>query len=281
MKKILVLTLILSLIAVFGCSKSDTELISGEWKAKLIQISGKVEVIKDGVTQPAEINMILTKDDTIQSYAGTVDFKIANLGLVKVKPNTTLKLSEMSEDSKLTLKKGKILLALNKLKKTSTFHIDTPTAVAGVRGTSFLVTASKLNSKIGVLTGSVEVRTSRGVVTVNELKEVRVSDKELAAVSTMNISTIVDVKSIMKIKNIETMNEFTKIKSNIKKLEIIESGERVDGIDVDALKRAIKAKEIGEDDAAISEALKKKSADIKSSQIDTSKQKKLLSDPEF
>ncbi len=281
MKKILVLTLILSLIAVFGCSKSDTELISGEWKAKLIQISGKVEVIKDGVTQPAEINMILTKDDTIQSYAGTVDFKIANLGLVKVKPNTTLKLSEMSEDSKLTLKKGKILLALNKLKKTSTFHIDTPTAVAGVRGTSFLVTASKLNSKIGVLTGSVEVRTSRGVVTVNELKEVRVSDKELAAVSTMNISTIVDVKSIMKIKNIETMNEFTKIKSNIKKLEIIESGERVDGIDVDALKKAIKAKEIGEEDAAISDSLKKKSADIKSSQIDTSKQKKLLDDPEF
>ena len=96
----------------------------------------------------------------------------------------------------------------------------------------------------------------------------------------MNIATIIDAKSILKIKGIDSIDGYMKIKANVKKLEIIEASERTEGIDVDSLKRAIKAREMQEEGSAINEALKKKSADVKSSSIDSSK-KKFIEDEDF
>jgi hypothetical protein len=253
---------------------------SGDWKAKILNVVGKVQVIRNGVKELAQLDMILSQNDTIESGNGTADLKVVNLGVLKVKPQSTVQLANLTEKTKLNLKKGKVLLALNKLKKDSSFEIETPTAVAGVRGTSFLVSASGDNTKIGVLTGKVEVRSFDGFVAVGELNEVKIAGKELKAVTRMDINTIVDVKSILKIKDVASIEGFSKIKANIKKLEIIESTEKAEGIDVEELKKAIKAKEMSEDNSMITEELQKKSSEIKSSTVDSSKQK-LISDEEF
>lgn len=276
-KKLLILCLIMSLIIIYSCSKTG---IQGDWKAKITILKGTVQVIKDGNTLPAKVNMILQKNDEIKTAKGTVDLKIAGLGVFKLKKYTHLKLIELAKKNHLKLKNGKILLALDKLKKDTTFNVETPTAVAGIRGTSFLVSTEGESTKVGVLTGKVEVRSFDGFVAVNELREVRVSGKDLDKVSIMKRSTITDVKSILKIKDVESIQEYKQIRANVKKLEIIEAEENPDNIDIDALKDAIKAKELQDDGSGTTEAMKDKKSGVKSSTIDSAK-KKFIDDNEF
>lgn len=277
MKKLFLLFLLISFIAFTSCSKpEDTE----ETRIKITILKGKVEVLINGDKKPAKINMILKKNDEVITYNGQADLIIGNIGIMKVKANSVFKISSISRDIKLKLNRGKLLLALNKLKKDTTFYVESPTAVVGVRGTSFLITVSAKESKVGVLTGKVEVKSAKGSITVNELKEVSVVEAEIQNVTSMNITTIVDVKDMLKIKNIETVEGYKRIKSNIKKLEIIESAEGSNELNVDAFKNAIQAKDMEDGGVSMSEELKKKSAKIKKSSIDSSKQG-LVKDEEF
>ena len=96
----------------------------------------------------------------------------------------------------------------------------------------------------------------------------------------MNITTIVDVKDMLKIKDISGLDEYTQIKANVAKLEIIESSDESAGVDMNSLKQSIKAREMDEEGSVVSEQLKSKSGQVKSSQIDPAK-KDLIKDNEF
>ncbi|MFC1504248.1 FecR domain-containing protein, partial [Spirochaetota bacterium] len=75
------------------------------------------------------------------------------------------------------VEKGQILTSLKKLKKNEQFNVTTPTAIAGVRGTSFMVNATSKTSKISVLTGSVQVTKGKKSVLVNQMKEIAVEEE--------------------------------------------------------------------------------------------------------
>lgn len=280
MKKILLLSLITFLMVFFSCSRSGDQYGPDSWKAKVTMVKGKVEILQGDKIQPAQLGMILNAKDIIKTSDGSIDLRIPRVGIFKIKSNSLLTLSSLVNETKLNLKQGKIVLALKKLSKDQKFEVETPTAVAGIRGTSFLVKADETDTKIGVLTGKIEVRSFDGYATVTELKEVSVSGKELQEVSTMKASTIVDVKDILKIKHIEEMDGYKNIKSNMQKLEIIEAGERADGVDIESLKDAIKAKQIQESESSVNEKLKDKSSKVKGSSVDTKKQK-FIKDDEF
>ncbi len=279
MKRNLCFLMIMVLLS-FACSKADDQTVRSDLKSKIINITGKGEVIRNNTTEPAKLNMILSKGDIIRTYDGTVDLRIIGLGVAKIKPNSFVEIFSIVAKSDLTVKKGRILIALNKLKKGDAFTVGTPTAVVGVRGTSFLINVAQKDTRVGVLTGVVKVKSSKGEIEVNELREVSVSDTKLEDVSEMDITTIVEVKDMLKIKEIDTVDEYTRIKANIKKLEIIESSENAAGIDMDSLKRSINVKGVEEEGSVMSDELKKKSSEVKSSSVDATK-KQFLDDKEF
>jgi hypothetical protein len=98
---------------------------------------------------------------------GTADLQFSNNSTLRIRPNSEISIKNLIEqEGKLTeevsLKKGSIIANIAKQKQTDNFNIVTPTVIAGVRGTRFLVTVDPNFSKdevtkVSVLDGSVGI----------------------------------------------------------------------------------------------------------------------------
>ena len=110
--------------------------------------------------------MFFFKEDTIRTGKdGIVDIQIVDGVIIRIKQNSELKLSEiLIEDNgniiktKLDLKSGKVFTkTTKKLNGESSFVIATPTFVAGVRGTEFIVEESGGKEQTLVSDGAVNI----------------------------------------------------------------------------------------------------------------------------
>jgi hypothetical protein len=131
-------------------------------------INGRIEVQRSGKGDfklLAKGDLIKTGDVVRSSKASTAEFKWADGTRWKIMPLTeiTVKKSihnaiKKSDDSQLKLTAGKVFVRIVKaLRPTSTFQVETPTAVAAVRGTIFSVTYQNGKSEVAVFKGRVAV----------------------------------------------------------------------------------------------------------------------------
>ncbi len=135
----------LMFVLFFSLSLAKAENRSG----KIVDFQGSVEV-KLGkanwtaATKAAQLN----QGDMIRTGANsTAVLELENAGIVDIKPNSELELSELTTDKKdnsrrtvLDLSIGEILIKAKKLTADkSRFEVKTPTSVVGVRGTAFSV----------------------------------------------------------------------------------------------------------------------------------------------
>lgn len=168
MKKILtIISLAATLALVFaGTAKSaDKELPT----AFIGDMSGKVEIWLNGDDdwRKAEKGLVLEKGDKIKTGANSeAVLQWANGHKVKVYALCMLNIEELSssgssEKTSLNVESGKIFAKANKLKSDkSAFQVETPTAVAGVRGTQFMVEVSDDGaSTVALLEGSLSIVT--------------------------------------------------------------------------------------------------------------------------
>jgi hypothetical protein len=172
----------------------------------------------------AKIGTRLTAADRLVTRAGEwVDVKLDGRGVVKVKQNSDWSILEGNSGGsyKTKLEKGKVLVALSKLGKNDTFSIETPTGVAGVRGTSFSIESEGKGARLAVLTGKVEIETTSGEkLIVDQKTETGFSDAGVDAVSKIRGATLADVKGLLDIDGIKDTGEYDLIQKNIKSLEI-------------------------------------------------------------
>lgn len=155
MKKILLLVVMLF---------ASSALFAGQYK--VIMLVGSAGIQKDGQESwaPAKVNMILNSGDKIKLNKGAV------AQLVSADDKKMLKLTEASEmvvlpdvihpktkkvEDKVMLLSGKVWADVQKLKKREGFTVNTPTAVAGVRGTTFVVARDGEETKLFVIKGNV------------------------------------------------------------------------------------------------------------------------------
>ena len=111
---------------------------------------------------------IIKTDDKAQAV-----IQISDRDVISISENSELQIKQVqqSREVALFLRKGEVLSKVTKLSKGDQYIVRTPTLIAGVRGTSFSVTAHKSEEKISVLSGKVvldgsfpvEKRTVRGV----------------------------------------------------------------------------------------------------------------------
>ncbi len=115
--------------------------------------------------------VVLKEGDLIKSSAaGNIDIRIGDIGTVRLKPRTTLQLAQLlqkgkqpadSSSTRLKLNDGTLLVRLRALKGQSRFVIDTPSATAAARGTSFLVEQTNNTALVAVKEGQVAVARPR------------------------------------------------------------------------------------------------------------------------
>lgn len=135
--------------------------------AMLTETSGSV-LVKDAQEtsfKKAKKDQPLYEGDEIQTKKGaSCEIEMKTESVVHLEENSYLKLSETKETStgtKTTLKlfSGKILNVVNKLSNSvSSYNVETPTSIAGVRGTEFAVEAEEENTDVGVFSGNVAVK---------------------------------------------------------------------------------------------------------------------------
>jgi len=191
-------------------------------------IQGQVEVKKsnDKEWTLAKLNMILHQEDRLRTrLLSNTEIKFEDGSIVKVGENTMIDIKELTldretleQESSIKLWLGKIRARIEKLRqKNSRFNVITPTAIVGVRGTTFIVCVE-------------EDKTTKALVEVGEIyfrgssqlpeEEVTLKSSEFSISSTDG--TKVTPPQKISPEEIEKIKEEVK---EIKSLEIIENKE--------------------------------------------------------
>ncbi len=137
------------------------------------KLSGRVEVQRSGRGDftALAVNAPIKTGDVIRSGAdGTAEFKWLDGTRLKVTPNTQLSVKKAvhnmmkkADQTEFQLTAGKVFIRIMKaLTPASKFAVETPTAVAAVRGTIFSVEVTGGKTKVAVFKGQVKVTSGAG-----------------------------------------------------------------------------------------------------------------------
>ncbi len=172
MNKLSIVLLLTSLFFLSECRK-PTDRIEGKLDRKDNSLSalvvfsvGDSRIIHADLTEEKAVlgSAFKTGDKILTGAKSKVDIQIGKSSAVRLGANTTLEFTGLANsvngnlDSKLSITTGKIFANISKENKNDSFSISTPTLVAGVRGTSFLIDIKKDEfAMIKVVDGSVAV----------------------------------------------------------------------------------------------------------------------------
>ncbi len=256
LKICMLLFMAVSMIYLTGCGKQEEVKVSENiQKAKVTLVIGKAYILRDD--NPGKIRIktgmrVLPSDVIITGKKSCVNVVIVKRGIFKIKQNSNvslrnlIKVDDDNNVTKIKVTAGRIVLGLQKLKKGSSFEVETPTAVAGVRGTSFMVTVKQKETsafpyfvkvkkkedvvtKIAVLTGSVELinlKNKQQSLMISSLKEATLNNDDfknikverITMVSLDEISSIKDLSEIKELKLKEISEEIEKAKPEIEEI---------------------------------------------------------------
>ncbi len=130
MKKFLAL-IALSLVSVNALAASEGCTVN--------QVVGQVQVMREGQLTDVSAKDILKKGDVIQTGGNCMaDMSMNDLAGCRLLADSRVKIDGWkTENMALSVEKGNVILNLEKLPEKSSFKVETPTAVAVVRGTQF------------------------------------------------------------------------------------------------------------------------------------------------
>ncbi len=96
-------------------------------------------ILRDGQTLPAAVGMDARNNDELKTEAGCMaDVSLNGLAGCRVLPSSHCRIVNTATDGmSVKIESGNAILNLEKLPKGSTFQVETPTALATVRGTQF------------------------------------------------------------------------------------------------------------------------------------------------
>lgn len=142
--------------AVLSCgSKSDAALSKA---MVVVSRVGDAKIVKAGKEVTAEVGMVVNENDQIKTLEGSVDLQTKSGSAVRIRPFTTITVARLAggEETRLNMDHGGLLANVKRTSNRESFTVVTPTAIAGVRGTTFQMSAEEGSQPIvKVLDGSV------------------------------------------------------------------------------------------------------------------------------
>ncbi len=136
----------LALTIVPGCGTDEREYAVFQF------VAGEVFILKNGSPQDrrrAFPGATAGPQDVIQTGPDSAaELQVREMGIVRLGENSRLKLGDLSSQGRLNIQmqKGRAGFLMKRLKPNSEFRVSTPTVIAAVRGTSFLVGVDSLES---------------------------------------------------------------------------------------------------------------------------------------
>mgnify|MGYP001210572820 CR=1 FL=1 len=134
---------------------------------------GDASIVRGGKTIPAKVkDLIYEKDEIITGASGELSIQLSSGVLVKISSGSKLVIdgiarSNQNTDLAIRLENGTILGQASKDGKKLDMKIQSPTAIAGVRGTEFIIDANQEQTSVLVNEGVVNVSNSAGEVNVD------------------------------------------------------------------------------------------------------------------
>lgn len=166
-----------------ACKKEPKKL--GSHTVAIVFVGGNDAIVRTPKGDVKAVKgAILNEKDWVQTGAKThVDLALPGNILLRVDEKTTLKLEQLGlseggvQADRLVLAKGTVFSKVAKLDARSSFAIQTPTVVAGVRGTKFMTeTDEKGAGKVAVIEGRVAVASNTKSEEVGEGEQAQVTE---------------------------------------------------------------------------------------------------------
>lgn len=193
----------LSFVVIFAtthCGKKSGDKAAGRINdAKVIFAIGNVTVKTKDTWSPAKNQMKLTQGDEIKTgKKSQCNLVIGKDSFISVKETSHLVLEKILkevsgiEDNQLALKVGKSVVNPKKLLKGDSFKIKTPTAIAAVRGTRFVVESKPgVKLRVAVVEGKVELKRRVPVLESVDKDIIEKSDALMALKEKVDEETVV------------------------------------------------------------------------------------------
>ena len=237
-RKIIKTILIIYVLSVaIGCGKNEPP-APNEFLFKVQSFIGDVKITGErGDIQIKQGDLLNINDIIITGDKSFIDILYGSSGVVRVNENSKVSIAAIPDKDNnsavLNMEKGKVLVALAKLKKTD-FNVKTPTLVAAVRGTSFSVVNDKSGAKVSVLKGTVAAQPVKdGNIIENKAVDVDASFRtDYVNEATVNKITAENKKiSVVKMTTAETteiLSEAENFKESVNKIEDLSAQEKKD-----------------------------------------------------
>jgi len=172
-------------------------------------MNGEVHLIVGGKKSAAKVGEVITQGMKI--ITGDKSFVDIYFGenAVKVLSNTVIEIKQLivnmennSEETELLIEKGQAFSKISKkLSKNDSYKVRTPTTIAAIRGTDFLVSEENGKGKVSCLDGKVAVRDATvkdsREVELNAGEEVEVEPGKDLSVRGISESSKKDIKRIL------------------------------------------------------------------------------------
>ncbi len=166
--------LMIAVLSLMNSSIARCEPNSSVQNVVVTSVKGGASLVHEGQEMPIKAGDQVREGDQIRTASdGTVDLVVNNIAGYRALPSSESSIKNADPKSTdLSVTKGKIVINLAKLPKESSFKVETPTAIAAVRGTQFSCSANLGDggASFAVREGVVEVQslTGGGSVMLNE-----------------------------------------------------------------------------------------------------------------
>jgi len=167
MKNITLAIIVMLLAGQFiSCKNGEQSIVKNDGLVNFI--SGDVQIIADGKTLPLHVGDKITQGMIVKTGAGSIVDIHFQGSIIRINQDSSVVMKELvknlknnKESTELFVESGQVLSNVTKkLTDGEKFRVDTPTSVAAVRGTVFLVTAYEEKSTIACSEGKVAVKES-------------------------------------------------------------------------------------------------------------------------
>jgi hypothetical protein len=234
--KLAITSALVAVVSLTVCKKPDVDVSensknSNELSAVVVFAVGDSSIQHaDSTQEKAQLGTALKAGDhVVTGDNGKVDVQFPDGSNIRISPKSVIDFSKLSQNSagtsntEIALMSGKVFAKVNKAKKDDNFTVVTPTAIAGVRGTSFIVESEAGKpSSVKVVDGAVafsnrvpalEKLSSEEINGNADLKKLQESVSASAVVLEKNQESTQSVKAL-ELSKIETVQSIDFEKAN-------------------------------------------------------------------
>lgn len=220
MKKISILIIAsLFVFQIVSCKKEGPSIVANDGIVNFIM--GDVKIISEGQSASANVGDKISQGMTIKTEAKAIADIYFSGSVIRILEKSTVAIKELVKDLKANkeltefyVENGKMFSKVTrKLAQGEKFKVNTPTAVAGVRGTEFFVTEDNGKSSVACIEGTVAVKDAvsadTAYVDVAAGKEANIEKGKPVSVSDLKQQNL---ENIMKIRD-----EIKELREDIRK----------------------------------------------------------------